>query len=225
MKYGRERKKVQRIAGRVNGALWDLGDALLPIWEQDMWREWGFRGWESYAEIEVGVSIRTAQQLVAVARWLGRMPCEAQEWARSERWTCLRHACSRIDESNWREWRSIIKGRTAAQIQAYLRAEREMAIQQISLQKILVHLNSINAASVEELVNLRIGGLSAEKISKQSELSLKDIRRAAPYVASFVDHEVHAHLTEEAIRNGRTVAEEIAWVLSAAYPGAAQKAS
>lgn len=214
MKYAKERRKAKRVIRKWNEAHWEVGAVLVPISDELMYREWGFGTWREYVEKEAGIAERMSQLLMQMWQWFNKMPPEAQAWARSERWSCIRFAHTLITPRNWKKWRTIIGKRTQAELQSYLRANDDLMVQRAKREGARLHLKNV---SPEAVVKLRCEGLSAAKIALQTGMTIEEIRLIAPFIKTFVPRDVYERIVRMALDNNHSVAEEVSWVLSEMY--------
>lgn len=119
------RRQVIALRNKADENYWELGVSLEKVYRKDLYREWGFDSWKSYIESpEVDIHIRKAQYLVKLQEWFGEMTPAVKDWVRSLGWTKARMLMHVINSQNAKEWKHRIEGKTVAEIDAMLKAEK-----------------------------------------------------------------------------------------------------
>jgi hypothetical protein len=119
------RSKVKDLRSQIEDGYWDLSKALARVYGETLYIEWGFENWADYVEQELSFKLRSAQYMVSIADYFGKMPKEIQDWVKSVGWTKAKELVNKVDESNWVEWKKKIAGKSFTQIVTLMKEEKE----------------------------------------------------------------------------------------------------
>ena len=119
------RVAVKTAKDAVESGYWDLADRLHTVWESSLFIEWGYDSFPAYCDGDLDYTPRTAQYLVGIADYFGKMEPDIRQWAQSIGWTKAKELVKRVTPENFVEWKAKIAGKSVAQIQALLREDAE----------------------------------------------------------------------------------------------------
>jgi len=107
----------------VENGYWDLASLLHRVWDDSLFTEWGYDDFASYIDGELNYTMRTAQYLVRIAGYFGKMDEEIQVWVKALGWSKAKELVKRVTPENFAHWKKIIAGKSVAQIQALLKED------------------------------------------------------------------------------------------------------
>lgn len=114
------RQQIMDLRSKIDDSYWEFAEALHVVWRDTLYLEWGFDDWTKYVEEELDYKLRTAQYLVGIIDYFGKMPANVQTWVKSLGWTKAKLLVKKVDADNWKEVRKQIKGKSVVQITEYL---------------------------------------------------------------------------------------------------------
>lgn len=117
------RKVILDRRKSIEEGYWELALDLHKVWNHTYHIEWGFESFQAYVEEELDFRVRTAQYMVSIADWFGKMGPQVQTWVRSLGWSKSKELVGRVTEENWKEWRKKVKGKTVSQLLALLKED------------------------------------------------------------------------------------------------------
>lgn len=118
------RQQVIALRNQSESSCWDLSEILFKVYNENLYRSWGFTSWQDYVINELDVSVDKARLLIKLQEWFGTMTPSIQEWMKSLGWTKARRLMHVVTVANAAEWRDRVLGKTVAQIEEMLQAER-----------------------------------------------------------------------------------------------------
>ncbi|MBN2256342.1 MAG: hypothetical protein JW704_00690 [Anaerolineaceae bacterium] len=119
------RQEALRLRNSADENYWQLGAVLHHIYKQDKYRSWGYESWRDYVTGELDFAIRKAQYLVQLQVWFDTMTPAIQKWMRGLGWAKARLLMHVVKQDNAGEWKNRVAGKSYAEIEAMLKADRE----------------------------------------------------------------------------------------------------
>ncbi len=95
---------------QVDDAYWELAQDLQSVWKDDLYLAWGHADFATYASVELEYAPRSAQYLVTIADYFGKLPNEVQDWVRSLGWSKAKELVGKVTAENWSEIRDKVQG-------------------------------------------------------------------------------------------------------------------
>lgn len=115
------RQQILDMRAKIDESYWEFAEALHTVWKETHYLEWGFDDWTDYVEQELDYKLRTAQYLVSIIDWFGKMPKNVQNWVKSLGWTKAKLLVKKVDQDNWKEVRKQIKNKSVSEITTILK--------------------------------------------------------------------------------------------------------
>ena len=119
------RKRIKDLRTQIEDGYWDLALDLQKVWKDTLYIEWGFENWADYVEKELDFKLRTAQYMVGIADWFGKMTPDVQTWVKSLGWTKAKELVGKVDESNWSGWKKKIAGKSVYAIIDMMKSDKD----------------------------------------------------------------------------------------------------
>ena len=121
------RQHVIEIKQQVENSYFDFAEGLHKVWNSSLFVEWGYDSFPAYVEGELEYTPRTAQYLVRIADYFGKMNDDIREWVKSLGWSKAKELVKRVTPENFAEMKEKVAGKTVSQIQAMLKADKDAA--------------------------------------------------------------------------------------------------
>jgi hypothetical protein len=115
------RQSILDMRSNIDEAYWGFAEALHTVWKDTLYLEWGFDDWTDYVEQELDYKLRTAQYLVGIIDWFGKMSKPIQTWVKSLGWTKAKLLVKKVNQDNWKDVRKQIKNKSVTQITTILK--------------------------------------------------------------------------------------------------------
>lgn len=123
--HGDLRRQILALRDKSESSAWELGVVLEEAYSNDRYRSWGFDSWTEYVEQELDINLRKAQYLVKLQKWFATMTPAIQKWIMDLGWTKARMLMHVVDKTNAAEWKNRVTGKTVAEIEEMLKANRD----------------------------------------------------------------------------------------------------
>lgn len=121
------RDQVKALKDKADESYWDLAIILHKIYQEALYRKWGYGKWPEYIEEELDFSLRKAQQLVQLQEWFTKIPKNIQNWIKKLGYAKARRLVDRVTVENAAEWRNKVEGKTLAEINEIIKGASEDA--------------------------------------------------------------------------------------------------
>jgi hypothetical protein len=119
------RQRIKDLRTQIEEGYWELAVDLAKVYGETLYVEWGFENWSDYVEKELDFKLRTAQYMVSIAEWFGKMEPDVQTWVKSLGWTKAKELVGKVDESNWSAWKKKIAGKSVSAIMDMMASEKK----------------------------------------------------------------------------------------------------
>lgn len=115
------RAEVINLKARIDTGYWDFANALHRVWKETLYMEWGHENWSEYVENELDHQLRSAQYMVGIVDYFGKMPQHIQDWVKSLGWSKAKELVKKVDENNFDEVRKALAGKSVSEIVQFFR--------------------------------------------------------------------------------------------------------
>lgn len=122
------RKKAKELKDRSEENYWEMAIVLKEIFDNDLYRAWGYESWIEYVDKDLEVGIRTVQMYLQLQRWFETLPSNVQAWIHKMGWTKARCLMKIVTAENAGEWKNRLAGKTVKEIEEILEAARNQPV-------------------------------------------------------------------------------------------------
>jgi hypothetical protein len=215
------REDIACVISEIDSSYWEAGELLLQVRDRKYYKAWGYKTFRSYVEYEIKFSVRTVEYWIRLYKWKNGLSKDAQKWAVSERWGVLSIVYNGIDESNWKDWREVISGKTRRQVLEIWKEFRVgddfEVIDRMRRARAQAKVKSSGNGFSEVACAYRLSGLTSCETADELGVDEKDIKSCIRFISSFIPRDVYERIQFFADQNKCTVSEEIASVLGSVY--------
>jgi hypothetical protein len=121
------REQAKTIKDKAEKSYWELAEILHKIYEENLYRSWGYAGFREYIDKELNFSLRTAQILSGLHKYFLTLPQNIQDWLRSLGWAKAELLKGVVTAENAAEWKQKTEGLSCREIKELLQEGREGA--------------------------------------------------------------------------------------------------
>ena len=118
------RTRIKDLRTQIEDGYWELAQDLNKVWNDTLYIEFGFESWSDYVEKELDFKVRTAQYMISIAGYFGKMSPDVQAWVKSLGWTKAKELVGKVDEESLPAWKKKTAGKSVSQIIDMLKVEK-----------------------------------------------------------------------------------------------------
>jgi hypothetical protein len=196
MNNARIRRQIRELAQAQMEQQWEMAELLCRIFDDALYKSWGYSTMEAYLDAELDMRPRSAQYLRRIWAWHLTLPLAGQKWARSQSTNILRRFVSEIDVNNWHEWRRVLKD-IRSTVQAD-KLRRGIVRGQIEIGRDLRSSRATKKTAgmpiISRMCVMRTMGMSVKEVADALGVKPRDVRSALRMVQLYIPLDLHERL-------------------------------
>lgn len=120
------REKAKSLKVNIETKYWEMAMVLKNIFDNDLYRAWGYDSWTDYIDIELSVGKRTVQMYLQLQRWYENLPSDIQGWIQKLGWSKAKNLIGVVTPDNAGKWRNLVAGKTVREIEDIIKHNKEV---------------------------------------------------------------------------------------------------
>lgn len=198
------RDEISKKLETVERNSFDLAELYHIFYTEKMYEKLGYKTLQSCITKEFKLDKSHFHQIKKVGKLLSESSRECRAWIKSERISAIRHISHRITNDNWKEWKQIINGMTAADVRLFMAGNGG------------IHdpMSLDGKTDIQKAAQLRRDGFSCDFTASSLGIMPGHVHSCTRTVTTVLDIETYNAIKAYADQNKHSISDEIAFILT-----------